>query len=475
MRRAVFYLRYAVGGIVAWLAFAPAASAQSVPLFTATGGHSSAAGVCTIADAGGTDSPTPVVFRTTCDAAAADASASPGALTGSASATNVGNSTLVNFDTTAILRDEVVFTSTDPSATTASVALNLEFAARLHAVAFLSGARSDASLTVSPGTVLGFAIQLGDGGSGPILFVDEDSFTRINDSSGFIDPNTYEQHVLLRTPLFAVPLNTPVQLVLDLGAHAGARDSGLAAVGFATLGLPTGIDVFTLPAGVTANAPGSFLVNNRFVPPTPDISVAPTSYDFGNVNLGSSTNTLVTIANVGGLDLTVSGIGLENGSSSAIAITQVPALPVVIHPNGTVDVQLTYSPTLVGGDQATLDVASNDPDQSLIKVGFSGTGVQATPPPLQQIADILAFIDASIANGSLFSNGPGNRYLALKNMIRAAGDLIHDGFIADACTQLKDAYNRTDGVPKPPDFVTGQSASDLAKRIQDLRTTLGCP
>jgi hypothetical protein len=44
------------------------------------------------------------------------------------------------------------------------------------------------------------------------------------------------------------------------------------------------------------------------VPPTPDISVSPTSYDFGHVNLGSAANTLVTIVNVGGLDLTVTGI-----------------------------------------------------------------------------------------------------------------------------------------------------------------------
>jgi hypothetical protein len=158
-----------------------------------------------------------------------------------------------------------------------------------------------------------------------------------------------------------VPLNQPVVLKLSIKASALALDNGLSDVEFATLGLPTGIDVFTLPAGVTVNAPGSFLVDNRFVPPTPDISVAPTSYDFGNVNLGSSANTLVTISNTGGLDLTVSGIGLENGSSSAIAVTQAPALPAVIHPGGTVDIQLTYTPTTTLGDQAILDVTSGRP------------------------------------------------------------------------------------------------------------------
>ena len=126
-----------------------------------------------------------------------------------------------------------------------------------------------------------------------------------------------------------------------------------------------------------------------------------------------------------------------------------------------------------------LDITSTDPDQGLLAVGLSGLGVQATVPPLQQIADILAFIDASVAGGTLVGSGPANsrqgRLNALRNMIQAAGDLIADNFLAAACGQLLDAYQRTDGVPKPPDFVAGPAAADLAQRIQTLRTTLGCP
>jgi hypothetical protein len=421
----------------------------------------------------------PVVFQETCPATSGAGSASQGALAGSAHATNIGNSVLVEEDITTRLRDTVVFTSTDPNATSATVALNVDFTTRNRISAFsLAGATTSGSVTLAGpggGGLFGILVVLSNGGGG--LVVDETAFTKFNDNT-FTDANTYEQHVLLRTPDMLVQLNTPVDLVLSLVSGAQALDSGAADVDFATLGLPTGIDVFTLPAGVTANAPGSFLVNNRFVPPTPDISVAPNSYVFGNVNLGSSATTLVTISNVGGLDLTVSGIGLENGSSSAITVTQAPALPVVIHPNGTLDIQLTYTPTGTAGDQAILDVMSNDPDQGLVKVGLSGLGVQAVTPPLQQIADILAFIDTSAANGGLVGSGPGNsgpgRLNALKNMIKAAGDLIHNGFFGEACDQLLDAYHRTDGVPKPPDFVMGPAATDLASRIQDLRTSLGC-
>ena len=66
---------------------------------------------------------------------------------------------------------------------------------------------------------------------------------------------------------------------------------------------------------------------------------------------------------------------------------------------------------------------------------------------------------------------------ALKNMIETAGDLIDDGDIAEACVQLRDAYRKTDGLTppeSPPDFVTGDSADDLAQMILDLMASLGC-
>jgi len=59
-------------------------------------------------------------------------------------------------------------------------------------------------------------------------------------------------------------------------------------------------------------------------------------------------------------------------------------------------------------------------------------------------------------------------------MLKAAGDQIEQGKTAEACQQLLDALNRTDGNPRPPDFVTGSAAPDLVRLIQALRTTLGC-
>jgi hypothetical protein len=59
-------------------------------------------------------------------------------------------------------------------------------------------------------------------------------------------------------------------------------------------------------------------------------------------------------------------------------------------------------------------------------------------------------------------------------MIEAAGDLIDDGYIVEACQQLLVAYERCDGLPRPPEFVAGPAAPTLAQMILDLMLELGC-
>jgi DNA-binding beta-propeller fold protein YncE len=93
------------------------------------------------------------------------------------------------------------------------------------------------------------------------------------------------------------------------------------------------------------------------------------------------------------------------------------------------------------------------------------------------IQTILSFFDECIENGTLMGSGPGkswHRMKALRNMLRAAGELVEDGFMAEACQQLLDAYKRCDGQPKPPDFVEGYAAPQLAEMIQTYRAYLGC-
>ena len=97
---------------------------------------------------------------------------------------------------------------------------------------------------------------------------------------------------------------------------------------------------------------------------------------------------------------------------------------------------------------------------------------------IPNIGRILCIFDGCVENGKLIGSGPGNsakgRLKAIRNMLKSACELIENGFIFEACQQLLDVYNRCDGQPKPPDFVEGEAAPQLAGMIQAYRSYLGC-
>jgi hypothetical protein len=69
-----------------------------------------------------------------------------------------------------------------------------------------------------------------------------------------------------------VPLDTPVSFLFSVEVSAGSSGAASASAVYSdSLDLPIGIDVFNLPEGVTANAPGSDIVNNRFTLPTTSV------------------------------------------------------------------------------------------------------------------------------------------------------------------------------------------------------------
>lgn len=65
-----------------------------------------------------------------------------------------------------------------------------------------------------------------------------------------------------------VPLNTPVPLRIIVGTNAGSSDPlSLVDADFAhSLDFPTGVPLFNLPSGYTANAPDMFIFDNQFLP-----------------------------------------------------------------------------------------------------------------------------------------------------------------------------------------------------------------
>jgi hypothetical protein len=201
-----------------------------------------------------------------------------------------------------------------------------------------------------------------------------------------------------------------------------------------------------------------------------DLVVFPNSYDFGDVTVGGSSTTIITLMNLGDSPIEISAELIGDDA----AFTVGSEIPSFINPGEIIDIEIMFNPGDDGYYSANLSIAGTS------VVSFGGVGIWSSPVPvpIKGIVDILIFFDTSVANGTLYGDGPGNsadgRRDALRNQIEAAGDLITNGYMEEACSQLMDAYLRCDGLTRPPEFVAGPAAPTLACMILDLIDSLGC-
>ncbi len=243
---------------------------------------------------------------------------------------------------------------------------------------------------------------------------------------------------------------------------------------------PVGVSEVTLTVidneGLVSE-PVTVTITVTFVEPEIDVDVEELSYDYGDVDIDGEPETFVIpIYNLGDSDLSVTSVTITG--SGDFAITAIPAEPIVIAPSETigVDIEVTYTPTVEGLVSATVVIESNDADESVVEVVLTGCGVVVVVPPEQQIQDILDFYDQSVADITIIGYGPGKsgpkRVKALRNMIKAAGDLINVGEYELAAKQLRSVAKKTDGEKRPPDFVVGYSVEALNAMVNDLIATL---
>ena len=223
--------------------------------------------------------------------------------------------------------------------------------------------------------------------------------------------------------------------------------------------------------------PVNVTITVTFVEPEIDVDVEGLAYDYGDLAIGESKTFVVPIYNQGDSDLTVTSVTIAG--SGDFAITASPAEPIVIAPSETigVDVEVTYTPTLEGLVSATVTIESNDADESVIEVVLTGCGVVVVVPPEEQIQNTLDFYDQAVADITIIGYGPGKsadkRLKALRNMIKAAGDLINLGEYELAAQQLTSVAKKTDGEVRPPDFVVGYAVEELNTMVNDLIEDLG--
>jgi hypothetical protein len=145
--------------------------------------------------------------------------------------------------------------------------------------------------------------------------------------------------------------------------------------------------------------------------PDADISVTPTSVDFGQVSTGGSSDLTLTVSNVGLTTLNVTGLATTAAEFSVVD----PAVPFGVSPSGGSQlVTLRCSPTVVGVVNGDLEITSDDPDEPLVTVPLTCEGVVPGPVEFR-----------ITAGGADFTDSGGNLFVADKAFV--AGDFGHVG------------------------------------------------
>ena len=107
------------------------------------------------------------------------------------------------------------------------------------------------------------------------------------------------------------------------------------------------------------------------VGPVPDIEITPRAVDFGVVAQGQTKTQYFTLTNRGTGDLIVDSVTIE-GSETFQLMTDVSGVSYGLEQSSTLVV--TYTPTAEVGDNATITIESNDPDEGTQTVTLLGNG-----------------------------------------------------------------------------------------------------
>jgi len=210
-----------------------------------------------------------------------------------------------------------------------------------------------------------------------------------------------------------------------------------------------------------------------------EAAISSSSYDFGQVEVGSTKSTVISITNLENTSTTITGLVFENTDCSGFAVVSAPAF-ISISANGTIEVEVGFTPSTTGICTNTLRIYNGNPFP--YSVTLTGTGVEpkpGQPKPLDvsrfylaQIEEIKSFMQTSIGDDLLEGTGKGKeadkRLKTLNKMLIVTSHLFENGHFEAARNKLITIYKKTDGQPSPKDFVTGANAPELASKIDEL-------
>ncbi|MFC1881485.1 choice-of-anchor D domain-containing protein [Thermodesulfobacteriota bacterium] len=208
-------------------------------------------------------------------------------------------------------------------------------------------------------------------------------------------------------------------------------------------------------------------------------------YDFGNVEMGSTQTNLVNISNLDSVPVVLTWITIDKDGCSDISVVTLPE-SMTISPNGSVNVEIGYSPSFVGECSASLRIFTGSPLPSN-QVIFTGTGVEQEPMEtepnnisqilLEKHQEIINYTNEDATYKSFKSQEQDklseNRMNTFKKMLAVTYHLIENGHFGAAQNKLRAIYKKVDGKPKSNDFVSSDKATHLALMLHDLIDSFG--
>jgi hypothetical protein len=225
-----------------------------------------------------------------------------------------------------------------------------------------------------------------------------------------------------------------------------------------------------------------------FLPNFSEADISSIGYDFGQVEVGSTKTTGISITNLDEDDYITISLRFANVDCSYFSVGSMSG-DIKIIAGGTVEVVVSFTPSTIGTCSDTLRIYAGKDFPSPINPyteTFTGTGIEAKselPMPfdvsrlfLTQIQEIKSFMQTNVENGNLKGAGKGKwadkRLKALNKMLIITSHLIENGYLEAARNKLIAIYKKTDSKANPKDFVEGKAKEKFASKIQQLTETL---
>lgn len=200
------------------------------------------------------------------------------------------------------------------------------------------------------------------------------------------------------------------------------------------------------------------------------LSASPTSLNFGNVSVNTSSSLSVTLANTGVAPVTVSTLSISGAEFSLSTVST----PFTLQPGKTTQLTAQFKPTIVGPATGQITITSNATNPSL-SIPLTGAGVSTSQGTLTPTPASLNFGSVNVSTSSSLSltiTNTGNASVTVSNISVAGAEFSISSvttpftLAAGNSTQLTATFSPT---------ITGSASGTITVTSNATNATLSIP